>query len=432
MTGWMAFSSLRSGVLAVAGLAVTLGAAVAQDYRLQPGDVVDFRIVGNESLSQRAAVTSDGTVRIPLAGQFKAAGQTIDGLRDEIVAALRNTSYPSGVDAQGGAIWNVIYPEGVLVDVAEYQPVYISGDVLTPGAQPFRFGMTVRQAVALAGGYSAFRSRQDPSLDLAGSQDAYLDALSRVTEAQVDILRIQSELANALEPDFAGLAVGDLDAPTVDRIKQTAQQRFQADVDDRVRAKAAISEAIQSAETRAQLLTQSQKNLEAETRNYEEELRRVEELLRKGLTQVARLNDAQRAVFLVSTRSLETSAEVARLQRELVDLRRSLEKVDTDGRMTNLAALQEARVTLSKAQADLGKAMERRNMQSASSLTGDQRPSLMLVRRNGDDFTRSDVGEDVPLMPGDTIEIRLKPQSVRAASSSDAPATDGAREASAR
>ena len=46
-----------------------------------------------------------------------------------------------------------IAPDAVLVTIAEYRPVYVNGDVTKPGEQTFRPGMTVRQAVALAGGY---------------------------------------------------------------------------------------------------------------------------------------------------------------------------------------------------------------------------------------------------------------------------------------
>ena len=40
------------------------------------------------------------------------------------------------------------------VDVLTYRPFYIIGEVKTPGSYPYVSGMTVLNAVALAGGYT--------------------------------------------------------------------------------------------------------------------------------------------------------------------------------------------------------------------------------------------------------------------------------------
>ena len=73
-------------------------------------------------------------------------------------------SVPDGGSDASGALANKLYrqygrdimhPEfrrRVAVDVSEYSPVYVSGDVSKPGAYPFRPGITIRQAIAIAGG----------------------------------------------------------------------------------------------------------------------------------------------------------------------------------------------------------------------------------------------------------------------------------------
>ena len=48
----------------------------------------------------------------------------------------------------------------VSVDVLNYRPFFILGEVNKPGSYPFVNGMTVLNAVALAGGYT-YRARQD-------------------------------------------------------------------------------------------------------------------------------------------------------------------------------------------------------------------------------------------------------------------------------
>ena len=44
----------------------------------------------------------------------------------------------------------------------EQRPVYLNGDVSRPGEQRYRLGLTVRQTIALAGGYDIMRFRMIP------------------------------------------------------------------------------------------------------------------------------------------------------------------------------------------------------------------------------------------------------------------------------
>jgi polysaccharide export outer membrane protein len=382
--------------------------AQAQDYQLEPGDILDFAIVGAPNFTQKVPVSSDGSIRLPIGGQFQAGGRSIDELRGDVVDKLKTSSYPAGVDAQGNTTWNVVYPEGVILGVAEYRPIYLSGDVLTPGAQSFRFGMTVRQAAAVAGGYSMFRNRQDYTLEAAGSEEEYRGVLTQFAKAQMKAARIQAEL-DGTQPDFSKVETAGVDPAMVTQFEGLERQQFDSRLADRQKERENIAEGIKNAEARYSYLEQSKRNLENETKNYEEELRRVEELLRKGLTQVARLNDAQRAVFLVATRSLETSAEVARIERELVELKRSLEKVDTQSGMDNLSDLQDTTITVSNLRAQIEKLGRRQQLFAPSLLTGagNGKPRIAITRREGDRYVQIDGNEDTTLQPGDTVEVSL-------------------------
>ena len=88
----------------------------------------------------------------------------------------------------------VIDPEEITVDIAEYRPVYVSGDVSKPGELAFRLGMTVRQAVALAGGYDLlrFRADRDPIMQVADLRSEYETLWTEFGRAQVRIWRVRS------------------------------------------------------------------------------------------------------------------------------------------------------------------------------------------------------------------------------------------------
>ncbi|WP_182087282.1 polysaccharide biosynthesis/export family protein [Aureimonas sp. ME7] len=406
------FAASLGALLAVASV------ARADEYRLQPGDSVDFAVLGVAQLQRRIVVSQDGEVRVPIGGAFRAAGRTIDELRADIVDKLKSASYPAGVDEQGSPVWNVIYPEGVLVEIGDYLPIYVSGDVLTPGSQAFRFGMTVQQATTVAGGFSAFRSRQDHSLEEAGIESEMQDALAAEFRARLRIARLEAELVGAAALDFGAISGTGLPAPLVAELKTLERQQFDARRDDHAKSRENLATSLRSAQSRFDYLRQSQVNLQAETANYEGEVRRVQDLLRKGLTPVERLNEAQRAMFLVSTRSLDTSAEVAKMEREIADLERATQKLDDDVRMENLAALQDASGEAARAGAAI-EAVERKR--ALLRTNGAEGPRIVLARRDGERIVRMDAGPDTGLMPGDLLEVAL-PEPERAPRSAEAAA----------
>jgi polysaccharide export outer membrane protein len=114
-------------------------ADVPQVYRLSPGDKLEINVFGEPDLSGEFDVNQNGNVTYPLLGQVEARGRTVAELRD-VIAQQLNARY-------------LVDPK-VSVEVLNYRPFFILGEVNNPGSYPFQAGMNVREAVALAGGYT--------------------------------------------------------------------------------------------------------------------------------------------------------------------------------------------------------------------------------------------------------------------------------------
>lgn len=108
-------------------------------YRLAPDDKVRINVYGEEGLTGTFAVGTNGNLSYPLLGQVKAAGLSLPELQALLTDRLR-TGYVK--DAK------------VSVDITEYRPFYILGEVNRSGQYPYRVGLTVNAAVATAGGFS--------------------------------------------------------------------------------------------------------------------------------------------------------------------------------------------------------------------------------------------------------------------------------------
>ncbi|HXC56181.1 MAG TPA: polysaccharide biosynthesis/export family protein [Rhizomicrobium sp.] len=145
-------AKLFSALLAMVALALSLlfGAltpAAAQSvdstdltYKLGAGDKVKVNVYGQTDLSGEFVVDGSGTVQLPLIGQVKAMGLTVRQFETAITDALKSGDY--------------LKDPRVSVEVSNYRPFYIIGEVNKPGEFPYQNDMTVLNAVALAGGFS--------------------------------------------------------------------------------------------------------------------------------------------------------------------------------------------------------------------------------------------------------------------------------------
>lgn len=110
------------------------------EYRLGSGDKVKLTTFGEASLTGEFQVGGTGKVALPLVGEVDAAGVTAPELAARVEKALR--------DGQ------LLKDPHVAVEVMNYRPFYILGEVKSPGTYPFTNGLTVKNAVATAGGFT--------------------------------------------------------------------------------------------------------------------------------------------------------------------------------------------------------------------------------------------------------------------------------------
>ena len=111
--------------------------APSADYHIAAGDTVSIKVFGEADLSPLAKVDESGDIDYPLLGVLTVAGLTTRQLADKILQGLKG---PYLVDPK------------VNVSISKYRPFYIHGQVRSPGSYSFEPGLTVRKAVALAGG----------------------------------------------------------------------------------------------------------------------------------------------------------------------------------------------------------------------------------------------------------------------------------------
>lgn len=127
-----------AALTACASAGPQLTAAELAEYRLGPGDQVRVTVFNEPELTGLYVVGSQGTISYPLIGVIEAAGKTIPEFSTDLQ----------------GALAEYVRNANVSVEVANYRPFFILGEVQRPGTYPYSASLTVLNAVATAGGFT--------------------------------------------------------------------------------------------------------------------------------------------------------------------------------------------------------------------------------------------------------------------------------------
>ena len=117
-------------------------------YKVGAGDRITVRVAGEPDLSSDYLVDGAGTISLPYIQTITIAGLTAPQIEDMISSRLRK---------------GFLRDPQVSVQVSNLRPFYILGEVNTSGSFAYQPGITVQNAIAIAGGYSA-RADQDKVL----------------------------------------------------------------------------------------------------------------------------------------------------------------------------------------------------------------------------------------------------------------------------
>ena len=152
-------------------LLVTALPGFAQNYTLQPGDVVTVEVLEDNTLNRSAMVLPDGTINFPFAGSVTAAGRSVTQLQSALRSALTpNFATATTVFVSVNQLAN---PTASTSSI----DIYIVGQVNAPGMYTVNSGITFLQALSQTGGFTPFAAikrlqlrRADPA---TGQESVY-------------------------------------------------------------------------------------------------------------------------------------------------------------------------------------------------------------------------------------------------------------------
>lgn len=412
------FLSLPAGawMLALAGgmVASVFSPALAASYLLGPLDVLKIRVfewrpsagIAYEwvPLTGEFTVSASGTLSLPIVGTIPVAGKTPDEVSEIIGEQLQ---------AQIG----LQKKPNASIEISSYRPFFVTGAVGTPGKFNFLPGLTVTQALSMAGGTGSVDPRvmevqREALVNQGNMRELEAERLGLVArQARVDAM-----LAKSSKISFP--------RELTDRSSQTAAMQLmrneQALLDSRMRSMdsdlSALEQSKVLAKNQIEGLKQKEASLTKQIDLANKDLSSVNKLVSQGLTVSSRQLGANQNLADLESRNLDVSLALLTTQQDLT-------KLDQDALAVvekfKAAALMEAAELRDKLAANDEKMktsqalllnIEMRSPAALSALNADGRPrTITKISRNINGTAETFVvKDDDPVQPGDVI--RVEPQ----------------------
>lgn len=389
------------------------GAARAGEYRLQAGDVLEFSVAGVPDMRQKVTVNLDGDVPFPLIGEVKAAGQTVAQVRETVKKQLPSHSLTlRGQDGKENL--TVISGDEITLAIADYRPIYVTGDVAKPGEQPFRAGLSVRQAVSLAGGYDLQRFRMEsPILQTADLKGEYESLWADFARAQAASARLRAELDGKSEFDRKRVMDAPLPASVLGQIVDNEQKLLASRSQDFTKERDHLKQVVKLFDDRIEVLTDQRKKEDEGAALDASEIERINDLNRRGVVPITRALETRRLSLLSSTRALQIGVQAEQARKDRQDAARAVDRLVDEHRSDILRDLQDADVKVAQTRAKLqavGDKLLYTGVVRSQLVRGTGGTPQIAVFRRTDPAHRQriDGDEETELQPGDTVEVALR------------------------
>jgi len=409
---------MRKWLSTVAGISLAATAACpssasAAEYLLGPQDKVRLKVYEWRAsrdvifewtaLNDSFVVSADGTLFLPFVGQLRAEGTAPGDLARAIGDRLMQHM---GLSRQ---------PD-VAVEIAQYRPFYIVGNVKQSGEFPYRPGLTVLQALGIAGGLPVREddvSRLEREV-ITGQGDVGLLALNNVSLIARKA-RLQSELAGSEDIAFPS------------ELKDRASNETIALAMDQERRIFAIRK--DSLATQLRSLRELKDFLQQELASLEQQLTFHDKQIQLIQKELAGVSNLVQKGLAVAPRELSLEGTVAQMQSDRLAAETSMLRVRQEMSKTDIEILNLSNQRSSEIAESLRETQQQLNEVTSKSDTAVQllhetqvtAPALLALRQNAakakpiftivrpkDGGTEELAAQETTLVePGDTVKVEI-------------------------
>jgi exopolysaccharide production protein ExoF len=386
-----------------AAVALTVAAARADDglnFTISPQDKLSVRVYdwqqAEGTLREWPAfhgefvVGSNGRVELPLIGLVDAASRSAP----EIAADVANR-----LQAQVG----LIAKPSVIVDIAEYRPYYVMGDVDHPGEFAFKPGLTALKAYSIAGGSRLIQGATawQPAHDLLSAAGDTRTLSQRIEELKAKRARLGAELAGESAVSFPP-ELGANSKSLVERERLLFEERrnsLRQGLNSLASQKALNEEEVKALQGRIDVNADQSQRIEAQ-------VERTKGLVQNGLITAAQILTLQQAHTDLQSQQLDINGrifivreQISKIEKDMLDLQSSRQQEVLADMQATEASLQEAVNRIQTLSDIMGQA------QAAIANPLHTTSAIRFTIRRRQRILTFDDGRDPPIEPGDIVTV---------------------------
>ena len=398
---------LNRKIVFAAGLAgcLCLGLCLpgaAAGYQLGISDRIKIKVQEWPDLTGEYAVNPEGMISLPLLGEVQASGRQAGDVGAEISARLQQRNSTSERPFAA-------------VEIVSFRPFFILGDVDHPGQYPYRPGMTVLQAIGMAGGFyrqpNPGLMRLDRDIALAEGESRTLSI--RLIRLRARAARLEATAGEAKAIQFPPEILDQKDRPGVAGLLADERATFELDqttVAQEKQAMANIRDLYQQeiVTMRGQITTLTQ-----EKERTERQLQELRALSAKGLGLAPTQQALERSIAQISNEQLSMQTAIVRAQESIALAEQKLPELAVSRKRASIRALGDTRDEIRDVQARLVTAQEllsearysapRQAREQAVAGVGGE--PIMLVRQIADGVREIIASEATQIEPEDVIKV---------------------------
>ncbi len=147
-----------------------------REYQLDSGDRLEIKVYGQDDLAGEFRVDGSGNISFPLIGEVSAKGLSLRELEQRLIERLKD---------------GYLVDPRVSMEVLNYRPFYILGEVNAPGEYEYVSGINLFNAVAMAGGYTHRARRGQAEITRSNPEKVIDDADHSTVVMPGDVIYIR-------------------------------------------------------------------------------------------------------------------------------------------------------------------------------------------------------------------------------------------------
>lgn len=384
-------------------------AAAAQDYTLRNSDRIRVMVLGWGQGDWTAGIDAGGGLTFPYIGRIPAEGRTLTEVRRDIAEALVNDSL-SVYGADGVRRDILIRDEDVFVTIQEYSDITVTGAVNSPGKVPYSPSMTVRAAIANAGGTGTSGGREVTAVDTLNLLEEFERLSQQEAGRRSEIWRLDSMLSEQsmpLSPEVRATIENQLGPRFLEQI----QERIDLDLVLLDRNVDKIEEQLDIYAQRIRFLELTLEGYEEAAAIQNEELERTLALQQRGVISNDRMQNIRNSALITNTRMLEIQADLAEVRIERAALADQLESGGAAAQSKFLAERSQAEADLLDIRSQMAATRARINAAGISGFMPEQdRPTVRVIayRGSGAETETLELTLNDRVLPGDVLDVILQ------------------------